>query len=243
MDFNMTTLEPEQKDILDKLNEIALEANWGTVERADGAPKLVTVIQEAMEEIKRLRESATEYEDLIRICNDRTWRKKFNEEVWEKELGHKLSTPDFDFVYKLFFEQRDKIKELENSTKDLRLYEMQMKNGEIDMAVGSEYCSAFIFSLIQIFRQNGGKNFFTTTVEVDNKQGEKYALTIQKVDRETPAEQLSRLRQETAKNILQDLKDRSVWFIVGTAQFVQDHFWEQFEEMCVACGVEIDKNV
>lgn len=52
----MTTLKPEQKDILEKLNEIALEVNWGTVERANGVPKAVAVIQEAMEEIKRLRE-------------------------------------------------------------------------------------------------------------------------------------------------------------------------------------------
>ncbi len=51
----MTTLEPEQKDILEKLNEIALEANWGTVDRVDSVPKAVAVIQEAMEEIKDLR--------------------------------------------------------------------------------------------------------------------------------------------------------------------------------------------
>lgn len=109
----METLKPEQKDILEKLDEIALEANWGTAERVDGVPKALAVIQEAMEEIKRLRESVAEYEDLIRLCNERTWRKKFNEEVWKKQLGHKLSTPDFDFVYKLFFEQREKISELE----------------------------------------------------------------------------------------------------------------------------------
>jgi len=58
----MTTLEPEQKDILEKLNEISLEVNWGTVERvhtnesSNGVPKAVAVIQEAVEEIKRLRE-------------------------------------------------------------------------------------------------------------------------------------------------------------------------------------------
>ncbi len=143
----MTTLEPEQKDILEKLNEIALEANWGTVERVDGVPKAVAVIKEAVEEIKLLRKT-------------------------------------------------------EN---DLRLYEMQMKNGEIDMAVGSEVCNAFIFSLIQIFKQNGAKNFFTTTVEVADEHGEKYALTIQKVDGETPAEQLSRIRKETVKEILDEV--------------------------------------
>lgn len=45
----------EQKDILEKLNEIAIETNWGTVERVNGVPKVVAVIQEAMGEIKRLR--------------------------------------------------------------------------------------------------------------------------------------------------------------------------------------------
>lgn len=52
----MTTPEPEQKDILEKLNEIALEADWGTTERVNGVPKAVAVIKEAMEEIKRLRD-------------------------------------------------------------------------------------------------------------------------------------------------------------------------------------------
>lgn len=135
----------EQKDILEKLNEIALEANWGTTERVNGVPKSVAVIQEAVEEIKALRKSDA----------------------------------------------------------DLRLYETQMKNGEIDMTVGSEDCKTFIFGLIQIFKQNGAKNFLTTTVEVGDKHGERYALTIQKVGAESPAEQLSRIHKETAQAILQ----------------------------------------
>ena len=57
----MTTLEPEQKDILEKLNQLVLEENWGTVDRVhtaecpNGIPKGVAVIMEAIEEIKRLR--------------------------------------------------------------------------------------------------------------------------------------------------------------------------------------------
>lgn len=46
------------------------------------------------------------------------------------------------------------------------------------------------------------------------------------------------VRKEIAETILKELKDRSVWFIVGTAQFVQDHFWEQFDEMCNQFGVD-----
>lgn len=53
----MTTLEPEKKDILEKLNQLALEENWGTVDRdPNGIPKGVAVVMEAMQEIKRLRE-------------------------------------------------------------------------------------------------------------------------------------------------------------------------------------------
>lgn len=165
----------EQKDILEKLNEIALEANWGTVERVNGVSKAVAVIQEAMEEIRALRK------------NDA----------------------------------------------DLRLYEIQMKNGEIDMTVGSEDCNAFIFGLIQIFRQNGATNFFTTTIEADDKHGERYALTIRKVGGETPAEQLSRIRKETAKEILSYWHDD--W---KHGQGIEDFGW-----LCKKYGVKIDKNV
>ena len=56
----MTTLEPEQKDILEKLNEVALGENWGTVDRVNGIPKGVAVIMEAIQEIKRLREQPKE---------------------------------------------------------------------------------------------------------------------------------------------------------------------------------------
>lgn len=172
----------EQKDILEKLNEIALEANWGTTERVNGIPKAVAVIHEAMEEIKVLRKSDA----------------------------------------------------------DLRLYEMQMKNGEIDMTVGSENCKAFIFGLIQIFRQNGATNFFTTTVEADNKHGERYALTIQKVGAESPADQLSRIRKETTKAVLQEL----FTFYGGEESGFPDYEIQQdLKFFAEKYGVEIDNNV
>lgn len=44
-----------QKDILDKLNEIALETNWGTVERVNGVPQSIAVIKEAWACIRDLR--------------------------------------------------------------------------------------------------------------------------------------------------------------------------------------------
>lgn len=80
----MTTLEPEQKDILEKLNEIALEANWGTAERVNGTPKVVAVIQEVMEEIKRLREQNGELYNFKRKLEDELIENGFAEYADEK---------------------------------------------------------------------------------------------------------------------------------------------------------------
>ena len=51
----MTTFEPENKDIIYELNELALRANWGTVDRIEGKPKAAVIIQKAIEEIQHLR--------------------------------------------------------------------------------------------------------------------------------------------------------------------------------------------
>lgn len=80
----MTTLEPEQKDILEKLNEIALETNWGTIERVNGVPKAVAVIQEAMEEIKRLREQNNDLYDFKRKLEDELIKNGFAEYADDK---------------------------------------------------------------------------------------------------------------------------------------------------------------
>lgn len=89
---------------------------------------------------------------------------------------------------------------------EVRLFEMQLKNGEIDMTLGSENFQTFINCIIQTFKQNGGKNFFTTTIECGEKFGERYALTIQKIGGKSPAEELNELRMKTAKEILTTLK-------------------------------------
>lgn len=55
MKEKMTTFEPENKDIIYELNELALRANWGTVDRKEGKPKAAVIIQKAIEEIQHLR--------------------------------------------------------------------------------------------------------------------------------------------------------------------------------------------
>lgn len=76
--------------------------------------KTITLINELESENKELRV-------VTDIANERTYRKKFTDE-WRKEYqkeldkqgnGHIAGYPDFDFVYKLYFEQKDRIAELE----------------------------------------------------------------------------------------------------------------------------------
>ena len=75
---------------------------------------VLTLINEFESENKELRV-------VTDIANERTYRKKFTDE-WRKEQqkeldkqgnGHIAGHPDFDLVYKLYFEQKDRIAELE----------------------------------------------------------------------------------------------------------------------------------
>ena len=81
---------------------------------------ILTLINELESENERLRV-------VVDIANEREYRKKFTDE-WRKEYQKELDKqgnehiaghPDFDLVYKLYFEQKDRIAELEkeNETK------------------------------------------------------------------------------------------------------------------------------
>ncbi len=112
------------KEIKEKLQEEIFIANsFGDKLRkvpTKELENLLTLINELESENERLL-------GVIDIDNEREYRKKFNDE-WRKEYqkeldkqgnGHIAGYPDFDLVYKLYFEQIDRIDELEkeNETK------------------------------------------------------------------------------------------------------------------------------
>lgn len=89
--------------------------------RLDLLKDVLTLINELESENKELRV-------VTDIANERTYRKKFTDE-WRKEYqkeldkqgnGHIAGHPDFDLVYKLYFEQKDRIAELEKENELLR---------------------------------------------------------------------------------------------------------------------------
>ena len=114
------------KDIKDKLQEEIFIANsFGDKLRkvpTKELENLLTLINELESENEMLL-------GVIDIDNEREYRKKFNDE-WRKEYqkaldkqgnGHIAGYPDFDLVYKLYFEQKDRIDELESENERLRL--------------------------------------------------------------------------------------------------------------------------
>ena len=133
----------EVKEIKEKLQEEIFIANsFGDKLRkvpTKELEKILTLINELEDENERLK-------IVVDIANERTYRKKFIEE-WRKEYqkeldkqgeGHIAGFPDFDLVYKLYFEQKDRIAELEDKIENGTLVEFpfcvfdKKKNKEAD---------------------------------------------------------------------------------------------------------------
>ena len=102
--------------------------------------------QQLKDKVTELESENKELRVVVDIANERTYRKKFIEE-WRKEYqkeldkqgkGYIAGFPDFDLVYKLYFEQKDRIAELEDKIENGTLVEFpfcvfdKKKNKEAD---------------------------------------------------------------------------------------------------------------
>ena len=102
--------------------------------------------QQLKDKVTELESENKELRVVVDIANERTYRKKFIEE-WRKEYqkeldkqgeGHIAGFPDFDLVYKLYFEQKDRLAELEDKIENGTLVEFpfcvfdKKKNKEAD---------------------------------------------------------------------------------------------------------------
>lgn len=102
--------------------------------------------QQLKDKVTELESENKELRVVTDIANERTYRKKFTDE-WRKEYqkeldkqgnGHIAGYPDFDLIYKLYFEQKDRIAELEDKIENGTLVEFpfcvfdKKKNKEAD---------------------------------------------------------------------------------------------------------------
>ena len=113
------------KDVLTLINELESENERLMKLQARGGCRVAELgieNQQLKDKVTELESENKELKVLVDISNEREYRKKFIEE-WRKEYqkeldkegeGHIAGFPDFDLVYKLYFEQKDRIAELEN---------------------------------------------------------------------------------------------------------------------------------
>lgn len=113
----------------------------------------------------------------------------------DRKLGceHEQMLADGELVSKEWHDEQVML--LRNEYENEKLFNLAIKNGEVDFSIESETTKSFYYTLVQIFEQNGAKNFFTTSIDIDGKKG-RYAFTIEKVGGQTVAEKLAEKDKE-----------------------------------------------
>lgn len=127
-------------------------------------------------------------------------------ELLKDRNGEKMFDNLLDYIDTIEALQQEN-EQLKESLNDLQLYSLKMQNGEIDMKVTGENAKIFVNSLIQFLKQNGGKNFVTTTGLIDD---EKYEVTVRKCNGLTPGEKLTQLEQENEQLRAQIAREQEV---------------------------------
>ena len=114
-----------KEDTLALINELESENERLMKLQSRGGCRVAELVienQQLKDRNAELEDEIERLETVVDIANEGSYRKKFIEE-WRKEYqkeldkegeGHIAGFPDFDLVYKLYFEQKDRIAELEN---------------------------------------------------------------------------------------------------------------------------------
>ena len=105
--------------------------------------------------------------------------------------GKRSEMDTLDLIHRL----QDENEWLKDEKEEIRLFNLALQNGEVDMRIESEMAKSFYNSIVQVFEQNGAKNFFTTTIDIEGKNG-RYAFTIEKMGGQTVAEKLAEQKAE-----------------------------------------------
>lgn len=69
--------------------------------------------------INRQREEIDDLNFIVGIKSKRKYYRKFIDEVYHKEKGNELCEPDFDYIYELYFKQKEEIERLKENNQYL----------------------------------------------------------------------------------------------------------------------------
>lgn len=191
--------------------QIELETYLNSFEEGDNITvtcDLLNAMEQALDLIHRLQEHngnevrmrcdmQRKFDDLQNLCIEQ------KDEIEElKEMCSKSSYKD-SWKNK-FFKAQEEIERLKDEKEEIKLFNLAIQNGEVDMRIESEMAKSFYGSIVQVFEQNGSKNFFTTTIDIEGKKG-RYAFTIEKVGGQTVAEKLAEQKAEIER-LTEELK-------------------------------------
>jgi predicted RNase H-like nuclease (RuvC/YqgF family) len=98
--------------------------------------------------------------------------------------------------------QQQEINELKTMLNDAKVHNMAMENGEINMTIEGPNARNLFASIVQAFRQNGGKNFFAVDMK-DRNTGESFTVIIQKNNGITPTQRMN-IQEEQIKALTAD---------------------------------------
>ena len=110
---------------------------------------------------------------------------------------------------------------LNKEKEDLRLFDIALGNGKVDMTLGGNTAKSFINAIVQIFEQNNATNFLATTIETVSS-GNKYSLVIQKENGQTPSEKLTELKDRIAE--LEKEIEENAFYSKGYAQGIKNTY-------------------
>lgn len=156
---------------------------------------IVKALDKTKQELANISPEDDDYDKLLTVktivdyCIDLIHRLQGENETQRKIIEYQDGLPD------LVEQQKAEIERLTDEKEEIRLFNLAIQNGEVDMRIESEMAKSFYNSIVQVFEQNGAKNFFTTTVDIDGKKG-RYAFTIEKVGGQTVAEKLAEQKAE-----------------------------------------------
>lgn len=72
----------------------------------------VSLLKNTLDLINRQQAEIEELKISTGLMNNRKFYRKFVDEVFRKQKGKELSTPDFDYIYELYFKQQAEIERL-----------------------------------------------------------------------------------------------------------------------------------
>lgn len=87
---------------------------WGALPRHQRI-----AIYNLLQKIERQKEHIADLETITGLMHKRKYYRKFVDEVYQKQEGKELSSPDFDYIYQIYFEQKAEIERLQARSADV----------------------------------------------------------------------------------------------------------------------------